>query len=238
MLQQHLERVYGATPHLFAVPLKGGDSRCMPFFNVDFVKSAAALAEPANDGEHRWLFVMSKEDFVFLAGFESERFFDALRRRVETVLSVGHNRLTFIGPADLGRFLASHWPGEPRIRFLPFCDFDAFEAEIRRARVVAYWNTLSSSLLYCLYYRIPPIFFGMGHQARVCPDLFEHVVEHVYCGRAPALLDAGAPMEADADALLDRLGLRAWLDAIAGEYDVLPPPVTVVERLRQFHGGK
>jgi len=236
-LQRFLERVYADTAHLFAVPLEG-DRRWLPFFNPAFAGSAPKLEPAAGESEDRWLFVLSKEDYVFLSGFESETFMETLRRRIGAVLSVARNRVTFIGPPELRALLADFSRGDARFRFVPFCDFDTFESEIRRARVAVYWNTLSSSLLYCLYYRVPLIFFGKGHQARVHPGLYEHVVARVYCGRGPVLFDAASPMEADADALVERLRLKSWLDAIAADYSASPQPAEVVQRLRNLHGSE
>lgn len=233
-LQRHLEGVYAGVPHLFAVPLAGADG-WLPFFNPSFVSSAPVLAAlPA--AICRWLFVLSREDYVFLAGFERADFFEGLHSRIGTVLSAASNQLTMIGPAELGPVLAARWPGEQRLCFKPFCDVAAFEAELRRSSVVAYWNTLSSSLLYCLYYRIPPIFFGKGHQARVCPGLYEHVVQHVYCGRAPALQEDPARLVADAGALVAHLGIPAWLEVLGREYAALSSPGMTCERLLQRHG--
>ena len=224
-LQRYLQRLFEDVSHLFAVPLGQG----LTFFNP-------AFAAPRGTAEsNEWLFVLSKEDFVFLAGFDRANFLDALHARIDELLAHADARLRFIGPPELGRALAARWAGEPRVEFLPFCDFDAFEAALRRARIVAYWNVLSSSLLYCLYHRVPPIFFGKGHQAQVCEGLYEHALEHVYGGRPPVLLDMKTPLGGTAGGLVERYGLERWLDRIAGDFARLAPPGEILERVRRDH---
>jgi hypothetical protein len=237
-LQDYLEQVFRDVPHLYAVPLAGGGNRCLPFFNPDFVQRGSDAADRDGSGRDEWLFVLSREDFVFLSGFEKEAFFGALGDRIGELLSVERNHLRFVGPAEMGEYLGRRWPNERRVEFVPFCDFGAFESAIRRATAVVFWNVLSSSLLYCLYYRVPPIFFGKGHQAKVCEGLFEHVVEHVYRGKAPRLLDLSAPLLPQADALIERLGLRQWFDSIGRDYAQSQSPAAVIERVMQHHDRK
>lgn len=234
-LQAYLEELFRGMPHLFAVPIPAREATWMPFFNPDFSRHAPPLAPSDDSGRDEWLFVLSKEDFIFLAGFDGEDFFRALEARIRELLSLPRNRLRFIGPPEVGRFLQERWPGEPRVEYLPFCDFHAFESALRRASVVAYWNVISSTLLYCLYHRIPPIFFGQGHQAKVCSGLFDHAIEHLYRGRAPQMLDLNAPLAADAGALVERLGIRPWLELIGGAYARLPAPASVIEGMINDH---
>jgi len=215
LLQRRLEDTLAEVPHLFAVPMPA-DARWSSAFNPAF----STLSSSASGDE--WLFVLSKEDFALLCGVEGEKFFRDLAARIEDLLALKENRLRFIGPPALGRFLAERFAGRERLAFLPFCDFAGFEAALRRAKLVVYWNVLSASLLYCLYHGVAPVFFGKGHQASVCEGLYEHVVAHVYRGRAPALLQLGDALAPRADALIDRLGLAAWLAAIRRDYARLP----------------
>ena len=235
VLQRFLEDVFRGVPHLFAVPLAGGGGSWKSFFNPAFARQAPRSAEIADPAIDEWLFVLSKEDYVFLEGIDATAFSAALEGQIRNLLEKPRNRLRFIGPPGLARFLAARLGDEPRVEYLPFCDFDAFESAIRRARVVCYWNVISSTQLYCLYYRIPPIFFGKGHQVKVCSGLYEHAVEHLYQGRAPRLLDLNVPLEPDADVLIERLEIPAWLDDIGAAYARLPEPGAVIRDLEGSH---
>lgn len=228
-LQRDLERLLERVPHVFAVPLADARRGWHSFFNAPF--AARAQARRASAGE--WLFVLSREDYVFLAGFEKQAFFAALERRVAGLLGRPQNRVRFVAPPEIGRFLAGRWPGEPRLAHTPFCDFAAFESLVRGAKIVAYWNMISSSLLYCLYYGVPAIFFGAGHLAKVCPGLEEHAARHVYCGRPPPLLALDAPLDPDPDTLIRQMGLDAWVSGIRREYEKSPPPEAVLAALRE-----
>ena len=227
-LQRSLEKLLAAVPHVFAVPLADAGRGWLPFFNPQFAERARA--EPGEAPE--WLFVLSREDYVFLAGFERQAFFEGLERRVRELLALEENRLRFIAPPEIGRFLAERWPAEPRLSYTPFCDFAAFEGHVRNARIVVYWNIISSSLLYCLYYGVPPIFYGTGHLAKVCPGLDRHAAEHVYRGRPPRLLELGAPLTADAHALAHEMGLDAWVAQMRREYESSPPPSALLATIR------
>ncbi len=229
-LQDYLETLFRGLPHLFAVPLGPGEAGWLSFYNREFVPQAPPAPRREN-GVDEWLFVISREDFIFLRAGDERVFQRALGERIEELLSAPRNSLRFIGPPPLGEFLQSRWPRHARVEFLQFCDFDAFESAVRRATVAAYWNVLSSSLLYCLYYRTPPIFFGKGHQAKVCDGMYEHVVEHVYRGRPPALLELEVPLGTAADALVARLGLRDWLDGIGADYERLAAPAAIVAQV-------
>ena len=227
-LQRELEKIFGGVPHLFAVPLADAARRWLGFFNREFADQAPALRK--RDGG--WLFVLSREDYIFLAGFEKQAFFGALERRVAELLERRENRVRFVAPPEVGRFLSERWPGEPRLACTPFCDFAAFEGLVREASVVAYWNVISSSLLYCLYYGVPPIFFGAGHLARVCPGLEAHAAEHIYRGRPPRLLDLEAPLAADPGALIEDMGLDGWVGEIRRAYETALPPAAALAAIR------
>ena len=237
-LQSFLEEVFCDVPHVFAVPLDGAGDQCLSFFNPIFAKhNPDAFGDRNKDsGRDAWLFVLSKEDFVFLSGFEKDAFLQGLGDRIEQLLAVERNHLRFIVPEGIVDYLRQQWPSEARVEFIPFCDFDTFERIICESKVVAYWNVLSSSLLYCLYYGVPPIFFGKGHQAKVCEGLFEHVVEHVYRGEAPRLLNLGEPLLPEANALIQRLDLPRWLDSIRKQYAQSQTPAKVIERVLLRHG--
>jgi hypothetical protein len=182
---------------------------------------------PAADTDE-WLFVLSQQDMALLP---AEDFFGQLESRIAELLAAPRNRLRFVGPASVRRFLSRTFAGEPRVEYLAFCDFAAFEAAVLRARVVAYWNALSASALYCLYHGVPPVFFGQGHQAAVCEGLYEHAVEHVYRGAAPSMLELGRPFETDARALIAACGLHSWLDRIRQDYALLPAPSRILDQL-------
>lgn len=217
-LHRRLESILGGLPHLLAVPAPHAHS-CQ---NAAF----AAQARPAGSRDE-WLFVLSQQDLSYLP----PDFRVVFRSRLEGLLENRRNQLRVVGPASLGRFLAESFAGEPRVEYLPSLDFVAFEEAVLRARVVAYWNALSASALYCLYHGVPPVFFGRGHQSRVCEGLYDHAVKHVYCGAPPAMLDLEAPMDPDAGALIESQGLAAWLDRIRAEYARLPQTASVLERL-------
>lgn len=222
-LQASLEALFDGVPHVFAAPLADEGRGWHAFFNGAFAERAAA--ERREGGE--WLFVLSREDYVFLAGFEREAFFRGLGERVAELLARDDRRVRFVAPDEVGRFLAERWPDEPRLAHTGFCDFAAFERLLREAHAVAYWNLLSSSLLYCLYYGVAPVFFGAGHLAKVCPGLAEHAAAHVYCGRPPRLRSLSEPLEADTATV------SAWVQWLRGRYASLPAPAAVLARIRE-----
>jgi len=217
-LQRRLEAVLAGVPHLVAVPAPLAQGCYNPAFR--------RAPRPAPDADE-WLFVLAQQDLALA----SEGFLEALQARAAGLLRRGRNRLRFVGPPALGAFLAERFPGESRVEYLAFAGFAAFEEALLRAKVVAYWNAISASALYCLYHGVAPVFFGRGHQARVVPGLYEHAVRHVYGGEAPALIDAGAELEADADALIARRDLYSWLDRIREGYARLPETSRVLEAL-------
>lgn len=227
-LQGSLEELLAGVPHVFAVPLADETRGWRPFFNSAFAQQAQAGRREGAE----WLFILSKEDYIFLAGFEREAFFAALEERVAVLLEGGANRLRFVAPMEIGRFLAERWPAEPRLGHTGFCDFATFERLVREAHVVAYWNLLSSSLLYCLYYGVPPIFFGVGHLAKVCPGLESHVARHVYLGRPPPVRSLAGPLPADAGRLIAGEGLDAWVAGLRREYAKAPSPAAVLAAIR------
>jgi hypothetical protein len=218
-LQRRLEAILGALPHVLAVPAP----LALGCFNPAFAQPALAAADA-----DEWLLVLSQQDLNYL---HPEVFFASLRARVEDLLSAPRNRLRFVGPASVGRFLATNFGGERRVEYLAYCDFAAFEAAVLRARVVAYWNALSASALYCLYHGVAPVFFGKGHQAKICDGLYEHAVEHVYRGAPPPMLVLDQPFEANAGALIAQHWIPAWLDRIRDDYGRLPAPSRILEEL-------
>jgi len=223
-LSERLQRDFADVPHLFAVPLPAGAGRSHSFFNPRF----AAPAAPAQREHDDWLFVLSREDLAYL---EPQSFVRALLERIDEILARPRNRLTLIGPRALQASLGAHVANRPRLQLSSGLEFAQFDAAVRAASIVAYWNVLSASLLYCLYYGVPPVFFGRGHQVRVCDGLYEHAAEHVYRGRAPRVFDLAAPIEPDAGALAQQFGLRSWLDFLRAEYARAPSPHDVIERL-------
>jgi hypothetical protein len=228
-LQASLEELLAGVPHVFAVPLADETRAWRPFFNPAFTRTAAG----ARRDDAEWLFVLSREDYIFLAGFEREAFFSALERRIAQLLERRENRLRFVAPPEIGGFLAQRWGNEPRVAHTGFCDFLTFERLVSEARVVAYWNLLSSSLLYCLYYGVPPIFFGIGHLAKVCPGLEAHAARHVYRGRPPRVRSLATALPADPGSLVEEEGLDAWLDGLRREYAQAPPPAAVLAAIRE-----
>ena len=219
-LRERLERDLASVPHLYAVPLPGQEC----FFNAGFAAPAAARSDRQYD---EWIFVLSREDLAYLP---AQTFLPALRARIEEILARPRNRVTLIGPRALQAALGA-LAEQPRLRISGGMDFAQFEAAVRSASIVAYWNVLSASLLYCLYCGVPPIFFGRGHQVRVCEGLFEHAAEHVYRGRPPRVLEIATPIEPDAGALAQQLGLRPWLDRLRTEYARAASPHDVIERM-------
>lgn len=219
-LQRRLEAILGRLPHLLVVPAPLAEG----VFNPKFASSFREETETETD---TWLFVLGREDLA-IAG---DAFFEHLEARLRELLAVRKNRIRFIAPARVGEFLGRAFAGEPRIEHLPFCDFQRFESEVRGARIVAYWNALSASALYCLYHGVAPVFFGHGHQAAVLEGLLEHAVEHVYRGRPPVFLDLGVRLEPDASALLERHRIAGWLATLRADYEKLPDPSSVMERL-------
>ena len=226
-LQAALEKRLAALPHLFAVPLEGR-ATWRAFFNA-----TAVLDPPAERASDEWLFVLSREDLIFLAGAGEARFYALLGARIDELLERSRNRLTFVAPPPIGRFLAQRWPTEQRIEYFAFCDFARFETLVRNARVVAYWNLLSASLLYCLYFGVAPIFFGAGHMTRVCPGLEEHAARHVYLGRPPRLRSLDAPLEPDPARLIAQDGIDQWVRYLRAQYSRSPAPWQVLESLAE-----
>ena len=220
-LQRRLEAILGTVAHVAVTPA--------PLAHACF-NPAFARPPPPPAAADEWLLVLSRQDLNYLA---NDEFLRHLASRLEELLKVPRNRARFVAPPLIGRFLQERFSGEARVEYLAAPDFAAFEEAVLRARVVAYWNALSASALYCLYHNVTPVFFGRGHQAKVCEGLYEHAVEHVYRGQPPPMLELAAPLgeEADAAALIERRALRAWLGRLRADYERLPAPSQVLERL-------
>jgi hypothetical protein len=220
-LQRRLEGILGALPHVLAVPAPLAHGCFNPAF---------ARPPPPVDGADEWLFVLSQQDLSY---FPREDFLRDLGARLDELLQISRNRVRLVAPPALGRAVEARFAGERRVEWLAAPDFAAFEEAVLRSRVVAYWNLLSASALYCLYHGVAPVFFGRGHQAMVCEGLHEHALEHVYRGAPPATLELARPLgeEAHAAGLLERRGLRAWLERLRADYARLPALAQVLERL-------
>jgi hypothetical protein len=227
-LQALLEHHLHDLPHVFAVPLEKSGVPWLPFFNPSFATARRPGAATESD---TWLFVLSAEDYAFLRGFGGAAFLAQLQARLADVMASSRNRVVFVGPPELGMQVKPTADTWPRFEYVPFCDFETFERLVADATIAVYWNALSSSLLYCLYQGVRPIFFGRGHQAMVLPALYDHAVAHVYAGDAPIVLDMAQPLESDAAALDHRYGLGRWLSAVCGAYEGLPTPESVMNRL-------
>jgi hypothetical protein len=230
-LQQYLNGVFQDIEHLYAVPLNSAGERQHSFFNPAFAPTTEIATEISAGQVDDWLMILSHEDYVMLARPAASVFLANLTARIDEILGNARNRLNVIGPVELQTLFRERWPTQNRLRFHGFCSFSRFELLLRRARVVVYWNVLSSSLLYCLYYRIAPIFLGTGHQVKVCRGLLGHVIENVYRGNAPPVLDPSVPLEADVGLLIDKLGIMRWLDSIRVDYLRLPAPVSILDRI-------
>jgi hypothetical protein len=234
-LQKYLNALFRDIDHLYAVPLDIRMARSYCFFNSEFNPVLAKEQGSARKAHDDWLMVLSREDYVYLAGAAPKSFLATLDARIDDIVSNQNNRLTFIGPRELEDYFKKKSITCDRVSFRGFCDFIEFETLLRRVRVVIYWNVLSSSLLYCLYYRVAPVFFGTGHQAKVCRGLLGHVVRNVYSNDAPPILDPSAALEADVDTLLDQLQVMPWLDRLRGLYAGLPGPAEILSRSGDLH---
>ena len=80
---------------------------------------------------------------------------------------------------------------------------------------------------YCLYYGVPPVFFGAGHLAKVCPGLEAHAAEHIYRGRPPRVLDLDAPL-----GMIEDMDLEGWVDEIRRAYETAPSPAAALAAIR------
>lgn len=232
-LQRDLNRVFHDVDHLYAVPLSRAGSRAHSFYNSRFAHSGVAQTGADQTSHDNWLMVLSREDYALLAGRFPEVFLSAFCQRVEEIASQGRNRLVIIGPPEIGSFLRQKGQFHDRLSFHTFCSFKEFEALFRRARVVIYWNIMSSSLLFCLYYRASPIFFGTGHQIGVCNGLLRQVADCVYGGELPPVRDMNMPLKSDATALINTWGVMPWLDRLRMNYSALPSPEAIFDRLRR-----
>lgn len=230
-LQRRLEQCFAGTAHVFAVPIAPARDDWHSFFNSRFAGERRGIpqAKPA-DGDH-WVFVLGREDLTLFAAGDEPRFLETLQQRLAEVLALPGNRVTFIGPQPACAYLERENVGVGRLRVMPFCDFDTFEQIIGEASMVVYWNILSASLLYCLYFGTPAVCFWRGHQATVCEGLEEHVIAQVYCGKPPPMIDFTSPIEASAADLSQRFAIPAWIEGIRDAYARLPEPQAIVDRL-------
>lgn len=231
VLQQNLETLFAGIAHVFAVPISPARENWMSFYNPRFALEPRHGSRAAAGEKRGWVFVLGREDLTLLAAGDELRFFEVLQQRITEVLALPDNHVTFIGPQSACAHLERTRVGSERLRVMPFCDFDTYETIIREASMVVYWNMLSASLLYCLYSGTPAVCFWRGHQATVCEGLEEHVIEQVYRGKPPPMIDFMSPMEADVAELSRRFAITAWIDGIRSDYERLPEPQAIVERL-------
>ncbi|MEX0957988.1 MAG: hypothetical protein WDZ63_01730 [Burkholderiales bacterium] len=230
-LQRRLEQCFSGIAHVFAVPIAPAREDWLSFFNPRFSGQGRGILQAEQAGGDHWVFVLGREDLTLFAAGDEPRFLETLQQRLADVLALPGNRATFIGPPPVCAYLERGQAAGGRLRVMPFCDFDTFEQIIGEASMVVYWNILSASLLYCLYFRTPAVCFWRGHQATVCEGLEEHVIAQVYCGKPPPMIDFASPIEARAAELSRRFAIPAWIESIRGTYERLPEPQAIVERL-------
>lgn len=223
-LHAQLRALLADIPHVYAVPMALARPKVFSFFNPRF---AADMPAP---GGGRWVFVLSREDHAYLEGFGGAAFRERLGHHVERLAAPAGHRVTFIGPPALAPFFAGRFT-ESKVEYLAFCTASTFERTLREASAVGYWNVLSSSLLYCMYYRVPPVFFGPGHQVKIRTGLYDHAVEHVYGGNAPRMLDWQGTWPAEPDGLVRALGIGPWLEQVAARHQRSPAPCEIVEAM-------
>ncbi len=229
--QKVMEEHFSNTPHVFSVPINTDRADWLSFYNDRFAQSTQASHE--RRPHDQWLFVMSREDLTFLMNLEDAHFPHSLAQRLTELLENERNRITLVAPPRLFDLAKQDFPDSDRLTLLPYCDFDTFEGLVRAADIAVYWNVLSASLLYCLYYRVPAVFLSKGHQVRVCSNLYDHAVEHVYQGRPPLMLNPQDSFPAEADGLIDKHRLDEWVSAISAHFSHSPSPSRVIHSLRQ-----
>ena len=227
-LHAQLRSLFAGLPHVYAVPMERARPNVYSFYNPQFTANAP---EPAAGGDGRWVFVLSREDHAYLEGFGGASFRERLEYHVARLAATGGNRVTFIGPPALAPFFAGRFPDAGKVEYLAYCSASTFERTLREASVLGYWNVLSSSLLYCLYHRVPPVFFGAGHQVKIRAGLYEHAVQQVYGGDAPRMLDWQDTWPAEPDRLVRELGIDVWLGQVAARHRRSPAPLEIVETM-------
>lgn len=225
-LHAQLRALFAGLPHVYAVPMERARPNVYSFFNPRFVADAPAAAA----GEERWVFVLSREDHAYLEGFGGDAFRARLEHHVARLAAPDGQRVTFVGPPALAPFFSGRFP-EGKVEYSAFCTATAFERTLREASVVGYWNVLSSSLLYCMYYRVPPVFFGAGHQVKIRAGLYDHAVQQVYGGDAPRMLDWQGTWPAEPYRLVSEFGIAPWLDQVAARHERSPAPEVIVEAM-------
>lgn len=231
--QRQLERLLGAVPHLFPIPLHQPENRWYGYFNPAFadVEAGPADAKEGRDRSGHWLLVLANEDLAHLEHRPGTPFADDLNARLEELLANPDNHITLVAPDRLGPMLAAPLRREPRLRHLTRVDAGAFEALVRDADIALYWNLLSASLLYCLYHETPVAFCHVGHQATVCPALKDHALARVYLGHEPLMLDLRRPLGDDVHGLLRDHDLGSWIRDMRRRYARNPSPRDVLARL-------
>lgn len=230
-LQARLEQIFEGTDQLYAFPLQSAGARSHSFYNHDLERLCRDKATERAAGPDYWLIVLSREDYALAAGRSPETFLATLCARVEDICAHRQARVTIVGPGAIGEYMRVHCKCLSRVSLHAFCSFAEFEALLQHARVVLYWNLVSSSLLFCLYHRIPPLFFSSGHQIRVCKGLLPHVAVNVYCGALPPIHDLNQPFTEDADTLVQRMGVVDWLDRLKAAYRALLGPQAVFDTI-------
>ncbi len=236
-LQDYLDNLFANVPHLYAMPFSTPVVTSYAFFNPTAAQEFSGMSGTDAAGVDRWVFVLSEEDLKVQLFEHKQAFVEALKMRFREILSVPENCISLIAPDRLTRELANDFSGEDRITFPPFLGFAAFRALVAGAKIVFYWNILSASLQYCLYYGTSPVFLAFGHQARLNEGLSQHVIEHVYQGANPPSMSLFTPIEPVADRLLEKLDTESVRKFLHARYAENRTPLDIVSDILRSQPG-
>jgi hypothetical protein len=235
-LQDYLDRLFADVPHLYAVPFETELVKSYSFYNPSACVSRPDVS--ADDSRrHMWLFVLSEEDLKVQLGEHGQSFVEALLARFREILRSQVNEVVLVAPTALEQYIGGFLRDQQRLRFVPFCSFNEFESLVCGASMVFYWNLLSSSLLYRLYYQGSAVFFARGHQVRLNSRFYQHVMRYVYQGVQPAFADLFEPISSDVHQVIKQFSLADRYRPMLERYAQGAAPRFIVEQLMQAHGG-
>ncbi len=230
-LQCFLDETFSDTPHLYSMPFQTDIVPSYSFYNPQCGLVGTKPPLPSDHMKDNWLFVISNEDWNLQVSTHKELFAQALTDRLVEVLSNEQNSVTFIGPEAIGPLFDTFFAQNDRFTFLPFCSFTRFQDIMASAKILIYWNILSSTLLYYIYLQKPHLFLSVGHQALLSGQLYEHFVKHVYQGIRPIILSVFDPFAIDVNDITEQFNLAARYIPLIEKYSASLSPEDIVERI-------
>jgi hypothetical protein len=240
-LLRHLRTARAALeqlPHLYQFRPSGTPDRKgvtgperISFYNPELVKAnGGGGTDQASDGPREWLFIVGSSDWGLQRRLHgSERFADLIADKLEETVDAGRTPV-LVAPAQLLDDVRPRVSRSDRMRLLSFLGYSSFDALMRTAEYVFYWNIISYSSLLRVVHDRPFFLFHQGHLVHNVKGLRERVRAWYYRGWEPVMLDQTKRLDRD------RLGelaedFREASSRIRTELAHAPAPAAVLAKL-------